>query len=66
MSVSVVAVQHINDLYLSEEQYQTKAVWINTGLKTSASIWLGRVYRSDYLQMWAQTEAFIAAGKWGW
>lgn len=25
MSVSVVAVQHINDLYLSEEQYQTKA-----------------------------------------
>lgn len=25
MSVSVVAVQHINDLYLSEEQYQTTA-----------------------------------------
>lgn len=31
MSVSVVAVQHINELYLSEEQYQTKAAWINTG-----------------------------------
>lgn len=58
---SVLAVQHICDLYLSEEPYQTKAAWINT----SASRWLARVYRSNYLQMWPQAGAFIAAGKWG-
>lgn len=30
MPVSV-AVQHINDLYLTERQYQTKAAWVNVG-----------------------------------